>query len=224
MKFSEHTLKVLKNFSQINDNILINPGNVLTTISGSENMVAFATIDEEFEQEVGIYSLSEFLSTLSLFENPTITFDGQQAVITEENGKNVVRYTLAAKKLLKYPKRKIQFPDPEFAIHISQKDLQKILKASNAMSLEDIVISVDNNGVVMRATDATNNSSNSFDITVDDWENLQDVDNVKVRIKADHLKIMPGDYRVEVVSLGAAKFVDNNQGLEYIVALEYENN
>jgi len=51
MKVSSQTLSVLKNFSEINENILVKPGNTITTISTLKNVLAQATIDEKFEQE-----------------------------------------------------------------------------------------------------------------------------------------------------------------------------
>ena len=48
MKVSSQTLSVLKNFSEINENILVKPGNTITTISTLKNVLAQATIDERF--------------------------------------------------------------------------------------------------------------------------------------------------------------------------------
>ena len=51
MKVSNQTLSVLKNFSEINENILVKPGKTIRTISTLKNVLAEATIDENFEQE-----------------------------------------------------------------------------------------------------------------------------------------------------------------------------
>ena len=48
MKLSNKTLEVLKNFSNINQNILIEEGNVLRTISTMKNILGSATIVESF--------------------------------------------------------------------------------------------------------------------------------------------------------------------------------
>ena len=44
MKLSDQTLEVLKNFSDINTNILVKPGSELSTISTMKNILAKATI------------------------------------------------------------------------------------------------------------------------------------------------------------------------------------
>jgi hypothetical protein len=44
MNLSSDTVAILKNFSEINDNILFKPGNTLNTISAMKNILAEATI------------------------------------------------------------------------------------------------------------------------------------------------------------------------------------
>ena len=55
MKLNENTSAILKNFSEINTNILIKPGSELNTISTMRNIFAKATITESFDSEFGIY-------------------------------------------------------------------------------------------------------------------------------------------------------------------------
>ena len=84
MKVSSQTLSVLKNFSEINENILVKPGNTITTISTLKNVLAQATIDERFEQEFSIYKLPEFLRSVELFEKPELNFNGGQYVTIKD--------------------------------------------------------------------------------------------------------------------------------------------
>ena len=48
MELQEQTLNVLKNFSDINPNILIKEGNTIKTISEAKNVLATAIVDNEF--------------------------------------------------------------------------------------------------------------------------------------------------------------------------------
>ena len=61
MKLSNQTKEILKNYSQINQNILIKQGNQLKTVSAMKNIVASATVPDEFSQEIPIYNLNEYL-------------------------------------------------------------------------------------------------------------------------------------------------------------------
>jgi hypothetical protein len=58
LTLSKPTLQILKNFSTINSNLLIRPGNKLATMSSYKNIVAEATVEETFDQEFGIYPSS----------------------------------------------------------------------------------------------------------------------------------------------------------------------
>ena len=68
MKLSDKTIKLLKNFSSINQSILFKEGSKLRTISVMKNILAEATVDEEFPKDFGIYDLVQFLIGLDLHE------------------------------------------------------------------------------------------------------------------------------------------------------------
>lgn len=60
MILSENTIRILKNFSTINDSIIIEKGNRLRNISINEVVYAEALVDFNFPKTFGIYNLSEF--------------------------------------------------------------------------------------------------------------------------------------------------------------------
>jgi hypothetical protein len=66
MKLSDKTLKILKNFSEINQSILIKEGNELRTISVMRNILAEAKVEEQFPKDFAIYDLNRFLNGLDL--------------------------------------------------------------------------------------------------------------------------------------------------------------
>ena len=51
MNLTSDTVAILKNFSDINQNILVKPGNQLQTISTLKNILAQADVTEKFDQE-----------------------------------------------------------------------------------------------------------------------------------------------------------------------------
>ena len=77
MQLSNDTVEVLKNFSTINPNLVIEPGQKVKTISESKTVMASAEIVEDFPEQVGIYDLNEFLSVLNLVETPDVDFKGK---------------------------------------------------------------------------------------------------------------------------------------------------
>ena len=72
MKLSNDTIDVLKNFSTINPNLVIEPGQSVQTISESKTIMAKSEIVEDFPNPVGIYDLNEFLSVLGNCPSSTL--------------------------------------------------------------------------------------------------------------------------------------------------------
>ena len=85
MKLSKETIAILKNFATIQPNLMFKAGSELKTIAEAKNIVAKAAITEQIPQDFGIYDVNDFLSSLSLFNDPTFAFnaDGKSAQITE---------------------------------------------------------------------------------------------------------------------------------------------
>ena len=71
---SKKTLDVLKNFSTINSSIVFRKGSTVRTISNAENILAKFTGEEVFPSDFAIYDLSQFLSGISLFNDPQLEF------------------------------------------------------------------------------------------------------------------------------------------------------
>ena len=93
MKLSEKTIEVLKNFSNINPNLVVSAGSNLKTISEAKNIMASADITETFENGFGIYDLNEFLSAFNLIDNPTLEFTDNAVKI--KGDKTQVEYRFA---------------------------------------------------------------------------------------------------------------------------------
>ena len=60
MKLSEKTFTLLKNFATINNSVLVKQGSKLRTISIAKNILAEATVNEEFPRDFAIYELNQF--------------------------------------------------------------------------------------------------------------------------------------------------------------------
>jgi hypothetical protein len=57
MQLSEKTIEVLKNFANINPNLVVSAGSNLKTISEAKNIMASADVAETFDNGFGIYDL-----------------------------------------------------------------------------------------------------------------------------------------------------------------------
>ena len=83
MKLSEQTIEVLQNFSSINQSLLFKEGTKLRTVSPQKTVLAEVEIGDEFSQDFGIYDLGQFLSALSLVEEPDLNLNDNDMIISE---------------------------------------------------------------------------------------------------------------------------------------------
>ena len=114
MNLSSETLALLKNFANINQNILVKPGKKLNTISTMKNILATAEVKENFEQQFAIYDLPEFLRTVDLFDTPTLKFNGGSSVgISGKDGRSNSKYTFADESVIVAPTKTITMPSTE---------------------------------------------------------------------------------------------------------------
>ena len=148
MKFSNETMSVLKNFSSINPSIVFKSGSTIRTISPQKTVMAAATIGETVEQQAGVYDLSRFLATLSLFENPEVVFGTDRFTI--KGGKSELKYTYTSESLIVSPPEKdIVVPDPEATINVSWQAIDSVIRATGVLQLPEVAFSSDGSTITL---------------------------------------------------------------------------
>ena len=216
MKLSSQTINVLKNFSTINQNLVIKEGSSISTMSAMKNIIAKATVEETFPKEFAIYDLNEFLSALSLFGTPDLDFQNDFVVITEEGSSKSLKYWYSDPSVVTSPTKDITMPSTEIKFNFSSDSLAEITRAASVIGAPDMVLE---NGK-LRVTDKKNTTANDFVTELDVPES--DVD-YKFWFKVENLKLLPGSYGVEVSSKNISKFTNTNVAIEYFIALEPES-
>ena len=93
MQFTETALTVMKNFAGINQALIFKPGTQLKTINPTKSVMAVADIDVEIPGEACVYDMARFLSVLSLYNKPDVTFGDKAFTISE--GRRKTRYVYA---------------------------------------------------------------------------------------------------------------------------------
>jgi gp45 sliding clamp, C terminal len=206
MKISPQTIAILKNFASINQNILVKPGNTLSTRTVAKNLFATAVVDTEFPQEFGIYQLNSFLGVLSLFSDPDIEFGEKFATISQ--GKNKVQYMFASPEVLDFPDKTIKMPSISAEFELSEENLKSLLKAGAVLSSTDLCISGDGTSIVCSTVDPKNPSANTFSVDVGETDRK-----FKAFIKLESIKLPTGNYKVSLSERKIAMF--QNTGIEY---------
>ncbi len=221
MKLSEHTVDVLKNFASINQNLVIKEGSTLTTMYAMKNIVAKAEVEESFDKEVAIYDLNEFLASISLFTNPVLEFNEGFVTIKEENNpKNSLKYFYSDPSVVTSPNKTITMPSKEVSFKLNGENLNKLKRAAGVIQAPDLVLEKNNTDVFLTVKDKKNDTANTFSIDVD---TVADGSDFKFFFKVENLKLMDGDYDVDISSKNISHLASSNKDVEYWVALEPES-
>jgi hypothetical protein len=215
MKLSDKTISVLKNFSSINQSILFKEGNKLRTISVMKNILAEATVSEDFSKDFGIYDLNQFLNGLSLHSSPELDFANDGYVVIRE-GRSRSKYFFADPNVIVTPPDKaITLPSEDVCFELSTDQLDKLLKAAAVYQLPDISAVGEAGVIKLVVRDKKNDTSNNHEIIVGET-NSEFVFNFKV----ENIKVLPGTYEVVVSQKLLSRFTSKNHDLTYYIALE----
>jgi hypothetical protein len=215
MKLSESTVSLLKNFSSINQSILIKKGQKLRSISVMKNILVEANVAEEFPKDFGIYDLNQFLNGLSLHSSPDLDFERDQYVVIKE-GKSRSKYFFADPSVIVAPPEKgITLPSEDVCFELTSQQLEKLKKAASVYQLPDVSAIGENGVIKLVSRDKKNDTSNDFSIIVGET----DTDFV-FNFKEENLKIIPGNYNVVVSSKLLSRFSNQNIDVTYYIAME----
>lgn len=213
MKLSKKTVELLKNFSNINPNLLIKQGNRLATITTHKNVMASVTVAETFPNDFGVYDLNEFLAAVSLFEDPELTFSAASVTMKENN--NSIRFGAADASVLTAPTKEIVFPDSDIDFTINASSLGMIQKTSAILRGGDLLISGDGSKIVATVCDKKNSALNTYNLDLGTTDK-----NFNVYLKVENLKMLPGDYTVSISKKKISRFQASSIDLVYYVAVE----
>jgi len=213
IKLSRNTLGIMKNFSQINSNLLIKPGNTFKTKSPSNCVFAEAIVEEDFPVEVAIWDLGQFLNVVSLFQDPEFEF--AENYVTIQSNNSSVKYFYSAASLLTVPTKNLKMPPTKHEFLLTQTSFAELSKAAAVLQVSDLVMKAENGIVSLTVSKKSDPSSNSFTVEVgesdEDYEYSLDMAN---------LRLMPGDYTVSLTDTVVSRFAHTNMSLNYFVAVE----
>ena len=216
MNLTTDTLSILKNFSEINQNILVKPGKKLSTISTMKNILAEADISESFDSEFAIYDLPEFLRAVELFESPDLKFNsGSNVAIGDGKSRQQVKYFFADKSVIVAPSKTINMPDKEVAFKLTKADFEKVRKGYTTLNLPDIAVKGDGKKISIVATDKKNKSSNTYAVNLGETTK-----SFTAYFKAENFKQIVDDYDVAISKQKISHFINKNKPIQYWIALE----
>ena len=207
MNITSDTIAILKNFSDINQNILVKPGNQLQTISTLKNILAEADVPEKFEQEFAIYDLPEFLRAVDLFDKSDLAFNGgQNLTIKDSNSKQSIKYYFADKSVVVSPSKMITMPDKYVTFSLKKDVFEKLMKGVTKGNGKEIILV---------ATDKKTPASNDYSFVIGETDKT-----FTAYFKTENFKMIRDDYDVAISAQKISHFINRNKPIQYWIAIE----
>jgi len=183
MKLSERTIKLLKNFSTINNQMIFYEGNEIKTVSQSSTVKAVATIKETIEMEFGIYEMNKFLSVLSLFDDPEIELQNNYLNISSDNRK--IKYTYSSPSIIRNDAKKNLPPlDELVSFTLTSATLNDTMKAISVLKLPEIAIIGDGQKLSITGLNTANPSSDIYENVIgetdQEFRSIFNIENLKL--------------------------------------------
>jgi hypothetical protein len=217
MNLSKETLTLIKNFAAINGSLMLREGNKLSTISEAKNVMANATIAETFPNDFGIYDVNEFLGVISLFQNTDLKFSDKYVTISD-GGSSKIKYYAAGEGVVKSAPATIKFPTPDVSFDLDEAQLAMILRTAAVLKASDVSIAGDGSNLKVVVSDKKNDTANAYEMSIGSTDKV-----FSANLKIENLKMLPGDYTVEVSSKKISKFTNKASDLSYFVAIEADS-
>jgi hypothetical protein len=223
MKISHNTVVILQNFSQINQSLMLTPGNVISTRNGNGTVRAKATVEETFPEEVPIYDLSKFIALVSAMKTPDISFQNKKAVIKSDTG-GAADFYYAEKSLIKAPSADFPDIDVVFESMLPQQELATLTKTASIVSATMLSVTSTDDGVFLKASDPKTPGSNSYAYKLAEPVRSS----FSVHFPIENLKMIPTTYTIAVGFLTAKtgarvkvlRFTSDDETMVYLVAAE----
>ena len=229
MILTKHTMNILKNFSTINPNLIIEPGNRLSTVSNNKHIFAEAYVEEYFPCEFTFYDLNDFLTNLSLFETPDIEFTENLIYLRENNNtatfacseKDVVFNSNTNAKVLDYLReKKDKIEDIYTQFTLSDNYISQLKKRGATMNGTHLVLEGKNSKISAIITKPSEPNTNKFITEIGETDK-----EFSISFKLDTIKLLPESYDVYIAKFkggNACFFVAKNVELRYLLSFHVD--
>jgi len=212
MKISAQTIKLLQNFSTINQGIVIHPGNTLRTATPERTILAEAEIPEQFDREFGVYDLKKLLALLSMAKEPDV--EVTESTIKVKGGKSTVSMRHTNTKLINSPPSKNIVAPYFISFTLGADDLKWIFNTSSILGTNHVVFAGKSGKLTLEAVDVSGKNVDEGSLELGETEHT-----FRAVLLVERLKIMAGDYEVSISSKGVVQFANKNLKLKFWVAL-----
>ena len=183
-------------------------------MSVAKNILVKAAIQEEFDQQLAIYDLNQFLNCLSLVPGAELSFTGNSIHIGD--GKTSIEYRCSDPSVITAPPdKKLELPSEDVCVTLTEDQLESVKKAAAVLQIPDVSLIGNGERIFLTVRDKKNTGSNSYKIDVGETDSV-----FQFNMKVENLKLIAGDYDVIISAKNLAYFTNHGRPVSYYIAME----
>lgn len=222
MKISKETMEVFKNFSQINQGLVVDEEKCLKTMSLTGSIIAVYDTEETFPL-FSIWDFAKFNALIDAMgvENSDFEFsenDGEFGAVTVTSGSRKIKYEYADSgampifQQIKPSEKYKDFDKFDFTFDLSAEDIKEIKRINSIFGFSQDVLKIEMKDDVGTLTifSETNETTSNYSMEIDGKGSGS------CCLKVNDLIMIPGDYMASV-SEQMVKFQNRNKQLLYFV-------
>lgn len=224
MQLSPETQLILNNFAEINTALIIRANQPIQSFAMSEKILGIAKVKESFPKDIGILNLANFLSVIKLHQKkgPTeLEFEDKFILVKNAGaGKQLqTEYTYGnISAITSEPPGKMQLKTVDVTFLLTAENIEWMQAIGSLLSVPNFVFESVKGFIRISACDggtAPRKSDKSF-IELDEYTGPE----FKFVISLENLKIIPGNYLVELSKQGLSRFTHQTIDIHYYIAIE----
>jgi hypothetical protein len=222
MKLSTETLEILNSFRDINQSIVIYPGNMIRTKSEDNRILAEAFVEEEFDREFAFYQIKGFLDAYNILGSPDLIFSEENYVLLKE-GKSEIKYYYCEPSLVTSPSPELNFQlkTKDVCFQLSQLEFNKMMRMTTFDSdrkswIVDFLC--ENKDILLNVYHKNDVSKPSYSTIIGESDNR-----FCFRSYLDSFFFINGSYDIVISKANFLEAVNTKRNLRYILPLSPES-
>lgn len=215
--FDKTLIDILKNFTTINNKIIVEPGDVIKVISPAFNVFAKTKLPFNIPVEFCLFDLNQFLRILSIDTSRNVEFRDKYLEIIGQYSS--IKYHYAEPEVidantLKNKSLDFKLPSCEASFRISSDILKQTLEHCRLLNQKEVRFLYKNDVLAIKSYSEYTGNTNEFSHTLEMGNKTST--EFQIILSADVLNLYKSDY---VCNISKTKFVEFvGQDVEYIIA------
>lgn len=201
--------------------MVFNPGKVQRTTNISKSIIASCELEEDIPAKFGIFDMNQFLSALTLLDEPELEFGDKGVKIKSDSNEIFYRYSEPSliQSITEETFGKIQnLAHAETSFTLTKEMLKKIQEASSILKAEHLLFEGKNGRVALKTYNPKDEGESKASFDIGSTE-----ERFKIVMNFMNLKILPGDYVVSVSRSKILGFEGTSAPVSYYIPGEKDS-